>query len=291
MGEKAVIFGGEKELQGAIREVEEKYHPDAIIVATSRASGIIGDCVDDVVNKARKEIQSEIMTIHCEGFAGEYRSGFDIVFRQIVDFMEPPTPERQSQLADAVNIVGAKIGPERTEVETDVKELVRLINGMGARVHSVIAGDCTLDELKQAPSAAVNCTLCLDLGYTIGKAMYDKFGTPLNSTILPYGISATEKWLKGAAKYLGMEAEANALMEREYAAIAEEFTAAKQHITGKLAIIEGHDAIKCLSIAHMLENDFGMRPVIYNFHPWSTEARETSVDYLLETGMTRNINH
>ena len=71
MSEKAVIFGGEKELAGAIREVDEKYHPDAIVVATSCASGIIGDCVDDVVNKARSEIDAEIMTIHCEGFAGE----------------------------------------------------------------------------------------------------------------------------------------------------------------------------------------------------------------------------
>ena len=35
----------------------------------------------------------------------------------------------------------------------------------------------------------------------------------------------------------------------------------------------------------MLERDLGMRPVIFNFHPWSTEARETSIDYLLETGL------
>ncbi len=289
IGEMSVIYGGEKELKGAIKEVDQKYHPDAIFVATSCATGIIGDCVDEVVDKARSEIQAEIMTIHCEGFSGEYRSGFDLVFRQIVDFMEPPTPQRQAELADAVNIVGAKMGPERTEVETDVKELIRLIEGMGARVHSVIAGDCTLDQLKHAPSAAVNCTLCLDLGYTIGKAMSDKFGTPLNSTILPYGITATAKWLKGAAKYLGMEEQADALIEKEYASIKTEFEEARKYIEGKIAIIEGHDAIKCLSIAHMLESDFGMRPVIYNFHPWSTEARETSVDYLLETGMDPEI--
>lgn len=287
--EKAVIFGGEKELRGAILEVDKKYRPDAIVVATSCATGIIGDCVDDVVKKAQSEIQSEIMTIHCEGFAGEYRSGFDLVFRQIVDFMQPPTPEKKAQLADAVNIVGAKMGPERTEVDGDIKELKRLIIGMGARVHSVIAGDCTLAELKQAPSVAVNCTLCLDLGYPMAQAMYDKFGTPMNSTILPYGISATEKWLRGAAKYLGMEEQAEDLMKREYASIKTEFEEAKKYIEGKLAIIEGHDAIKSLSIAHMLEHDFGMRAVIYNFHPWSTEARDTSVDYLLETGLDPEI--
>ncbi len=39
----------------------------------------------------------------------------------------------------------------------------------------------------------------------------------------------------------------------------------------------------------MLERDFDMRAVIYNFHPWSTEARETSIDYLLETGLDPEI--
>lgn len=117
--------------------------------------------------------------------------------------MEEPTPESKAQLADAVNIVGAKMGPERTEIDTDVKELVRLIEGMGARIHSVIAGNCSFEELKSAPSVAVNCALCLDLGYAIGSAMQERFGTPLNSTILPYGIAATEYWIQGAVKYLG----------------------------------------------------------------------------------------
>jgi nitrogenase molybdenum-iron protein alpha/beta subunit len=289
MDEKKVIHGGEKELSGAILEVDRKYRPDVIFVATSCATGIIGDNVDAVAEQVRKEIAAELMTIHCEGFAGEYRSGFDLVFRQLVKLMDPPTSARQAELRKAVNIVGGKMGPERTEVDTDVKELVRLIQGMGAEVNAVIAGNCSLEELKRAPSVAVNCALCLDIGYAIGTGMLKEFGTPLNSTILPYGIAATEKWLWGAAKYLGMEAEAAALMQCEFEAIRSEFEESKKQLEGKVAIVEGHDAVKSLSIAHMLEQDFGMRVVIYNFHPWNTGARETSIDYLLETGMDPRI--
>lgn len=287
--EKAIVYGGEKELKGAIVEVDNKYNPDVIFVATSCATGIIGDYVDAVVNKIKPKINAEIMVIHCEGFAGEYRSGFDLVFRQIVQLMDKPDPESRAKLAHSVNIVGGKMGPERTEVETDVKELKRLIEGMGASVNAVIAGNCSLAEIKQAPSVAVNCTLCLDLGYAIGREMLDQFDTPLNSTILPYGISATEKWLREAAKYLHMENEVEELIKREYEAIRCEFEEAKRYLAGKMAIVEGHDAIKALSIAHMLERDFDMRAVIYNFHPWSTQARETSIDYLLETGLDPEI--
>lgn len=289
MDEEKVIHGGERELKGAILEVDKKYKPDIIFVAASCATGIIGDNIDAVVDDLRPSVNAKLMTIHCEGFAGEFRSGFDLVFQQLTKLMDAPTQELKAELADAVNIVGGKMGPERTEVATDVKELIRLVNKMGARVNSVIAGDCSLEELKRAPSAAVNCTLCLDIGYAIGNEMLKEFGTPLNSTILPYGIRATEKWLQGAANYLGLEKEAAALIEREYSAIKAEFEEAKAYLEGKMAIIEGHDAIKCLSIAHMLERDLGMRTVIYNFHPWSTSARETSIDYLLETGLDPEI--
>jgi nitrogenase molybdenum-iron protein alpha chain/nitrogenase molybdenum-cofactor synthesis protein NifE len=181
------------------------------------------------------------------------------------------------------------MGPERTEIDTDVKELMRLVKGMGAKVHAVIAGNCSLDELQRAPSVAVNCALCLDLGHAIGTAMQDAFGTPLNSTILPYGIAATERWILGAAKHLGKIAEAKALMESEYESIRAEYEMVRSHLEGKTAIVEGHDAIKSLSIAHMLERDFKMRAIVYNFHPWSAEARETSIDYLLETGLDPEI--
>lgn len=286
---KNIVYGGEKELVGAIKEIDKKYDPDIIVIATSCATGIIGDNVNDIINSISDGVKAELLVIHCEGFSGEYRSGFDLVFRELVKLMNPPTADIKEKLKRSVNIVGAKMGAERTEVDTDVKELIRLIEGMGAKVHSVIAGDCTLQELKEAPSVAVNCALCMDIGYAIGKEMEKVFGTPMNSTILPYGIKATERWLIQAAKYLHMEEEANAFIASEYEAVKEEFEASKKNLKGKIGIIEGHDAVKSLSIAHMLCMDFGMRPIIYNFHPWSTEARETSIDYLLETGMDPEI--
>jgi len=56
MNMENIIFGGEKSLKGAIKEVDEKYHPDVIVVATSCAAGIIGDNVDSVVDKMRSSV-------------------------------------------------------------------------------------------------------------------------------------------------------------------------------------------------------------------------------------------
>jgi nitrogenase molybdenum-cofactor synthesis protein NifE len=284
ISEKNIVYGGENELTGAIQEIDHKYRPDLLIVATSCATGIIGDNVDTIVEKAQKRVSARLLPIHCEGFAGEYRSGFDLVFGKFVELMKPPTDESRAALKKSVNIVGGKMGPERTEVDTDEKELVRLMKGIGANVNAVIAAGCTLEQLQNAPSVAVNCGLCYDIGYALGKEMERSFGTPMNSTILPYGIAATKKWLLTAAKYLDLEKEAVALCAQEYEVIREKYEAARANLVGKIGIIEGKDAVKSLSIAHMLERDFGMRAVIYNFHPWSAEARVTSIDYLLEAG-------
>ena len=289
INQSRIIYGGEDELRGAIWEVDKKYSPDIIFIATSCATGIIGDNTDAVTDELQQSTRATLQSIHCEGFAGEYRSGFDLVFKELVKLMDKPTPESRAAMRGYVNIVGSKMGPERTEVDTDVKELSRILTGIGAKVNAVIAGNCTYDELKKAPSVDVNCTLCLDIGYAMGTTMREEYGTPLNSTVLPYGIAATEKWLRGAAGYLGKEEEAEAYMLSEYASIRTEFEEARKHLAGKTAIVEGHDAIKSLAIAHMLECDFGMRVIIYNFHPWSTEARETSIDYMLETGMDPEI--
>ena len=289
IGRNEVVYGGEKELCAALSEVDAKYHPDVIFVAASCAAGIIGDDIESATKKMRGRIGARILPVHCEGFAGEYRSGFDLVFREMVKLMDPPTGELRKRFARTVNIIGGKMGPERTEVDTDVRELTRLLTKMGAGINAVIAGNCSLEQLKRAPGVAVNCTLCLDIGYAVGKAMRETFGTPLNSAILPYGIAATEKWLSGCARCLGMEREAKTLMADEYASVRDEIENARPFLAGKTAIVEGHDAVKSLSIASMLERDFGMRAVIYNFHPWSTEARQTSIDYLLETGLDPEI--
>ena len=78
--------------------------------------------------------------------------------------------------------------------------------------------------------------------------MLDQFDTPLNSTILPYGISATERWLREAAKHLHLENEAEELIKREYEAIRIEFEEAKKYLAGKLAIVEGHEISEQLKL-------------------------------------------
>jgi len=128
MDEKYVIYGGEKGLKGAIKEVDNKYHPDVIFIATSCATGIIGDNVDAVADKIKDEINAKIMPIHCEGFAGEYRSGFDLVFKQIVQGKKALNAVEIAKIADTLDVDPEKLLREEKKIYCEDNLSEKFIN-------------------------------------------------------------------------------------------------------------------------------------------------------------------
>lgn len=104
LNESHVVFGGEGRLARAILEVDQKYHPDLIVVMSTCCPGITGDDVEGIARQARGQVKAEITTIRSEGFGGDFRSGHEQAFRVIVDLMEPP----KETIPHSVNIVGAR---------------------------------------------------------------------------------------------------------------------------------------------------------------------------------------
>jgi nitrogenase molybdenum-iron protein alpha/beta subunit len=109
--------------------------------------------------------------------------------------MDPPT----ETIPYSVNLVGARVGPSYTEVREDIQELQDTLAQFGAKLHSVIAGGCTLAEIKRAPCAAVNTSWCFDWGRRIGLLMRERFGVPFCESGLPYGLGATADWVRKIA--------------------------------------------------------------------------------------------
>jgi nitrogenase molybdenum-iron protein alpha chain len=88
LDEKDIVFGGEKKLEKAIYDVNQRYNPNIIFVFTSCASGIIGDDVDAVVNIVQENIKANVVPIHCEGFKSKVpATGFDTVFNSIAKYI------------------------------------------------------------------------------------------------------------------------------------------------------------------------------------------------------------
>jgi nitrogenase molybdenum-iron protein alpha chain len=64
LGERDMVFGGVERLAGAIREAYQRHRPRVIFVATSCATGIIGDDVDGTARQLEEEIGVPVVPLH-----------------------------------------------------------------------------------------------------------------------------------------------------------------------------------------------------------------------------------
>jgi nitrogenase molybdenum-iron protein alpha/beta subunit len=285
--EADVVYGGEGKLLEAVKEADRRYHPDLIVVLSCCCSGIIGDDVETIAQIASEEVEAEVLAIRSEGFGGDFRSGYEDAFRALMELMEP----RDEVMQGTINIIGARQGPTYTEWTEDLDELVRLVQAIGVEINGVLCGGCTVEQIRRAPSAALNASWCYDWGQKLGDLMEARFGVPYARTGQPYGPAATEEWILGVAVPLGLEERARALIRQETEAVARELDTLRRCFEGKTALIEIAEfpgPIRALSLAQMAE-EFGAHPVVINLHPYTVKERMPSIEFLIERGQNPEV--
>ncbi|UCH03058.1 MAG: nitrogenase associated protein [Candidatus Bathyarchaeota archaeon] len=285
--ETNIIYGGEGKLLQAIKEADRKYHPDLIAVLSCCCSGIIGDDVETIARKSEADINAKVIAIRSEGFGGDFRSGFEDAFKAIIDLMEPPTKKMEK----TINILGARIGPTYTEWVDDLDEIRRLVYAIGGKINAIIAGGCTVQQIRKAREVELNASWCYDWGQKIGQLIEEKFGVPYSNTGQPYGLKATEEWIMGVAQPLGLKNKAEQVIHNETRKVMDDVNCMRQALSGKTAIIEITEfpgPIRALSLARMAE-EFGAYPIIVNIHPYTIKERMPSIKFLLEQGQNPEI--
>jgi nitrogenase molybdenum-iron protein alpha/beta subunit len=204
-----------------------------------------------------------------------------------MELMEPP----KTKMKGTINILGARWGPSPTEFNWDMDEIERLLGEIGIKINAIIAGGCTVEQIKHAREVELNASWCFDWGQKLGDLMQERFGIPYSRTGQPYGPEATKEWLLGVAKPLGMETVAIKVIEREMQEVEPEIAYLRQALFGKTAIVEISEfpgPIRALSIARMAA-EFGAHPVVINVHPYTIKERMPSIKFLLETGVNPEI--
>ena len=285
--EADVVYGGEGKLLEAVKEADERYHPELIVILTCCCSGIIGDDVETIAQRAEQEVNARVLAIRSEGFGGDFRSGYEDAFKVIMGLMEPPT----EKMKGTINILGAREGPTYTEWTQDLDEIERLVSAIGAKINAVLCGGCTVEQIRKARAVELNASWCYDWGQKLGDLMEERFGIPYARTGQPYGLKATEEWVMGVAVPLGLEKQAREIVRRETEELGREVDILRRFFEGKTALIEIAEfpgPIRALSLARMA-SEFGAHPVVINLHPYTIKERMPSIKFLLQQGQNPDV--
>ena len=242
LSENEAVFGGEERLRECLRFAAQKYHPQAVFIANSCVSGVIGDDTQAIAAEMEEELGLPVTAVSAHGFLdGEYYAGYLDAARALVDrFMQP------AERKDGTVVLLGDCGGVHGEY---VKELRRLLSLLGLRVTGQFPSYLALDELQAVPEA--------ELVILLGRRMDDekqaqlaalaahireRLGTPYLADVYAVGAEETARWLRRVGQLCHCEEAAERAIVAEEASFAAAVEKARNDLAGRrCALAIGRD--------------------------------------------------
>lgn len=233
LGENEAIFGGEDRLRECIRFGAEKYHPQAVFIANSCVSGVIGDDTKAIAEEMEAELGIPVMAVSAHGFLdGEYYAGYLDAARALVDrFMQPA--ERKAGTVALLGDCGGMHGEY-------VKELRRLLALLDLKVTAQFPSYLALDEMQAVPEAELIILLGRRMDdekqaqlAALAEHMHERFDTPYLADVYAVGTEETKTWLRRVGTLCHREEAAERAIASEEASFSAVVEKARADLAGR----------------------------------------------------------
>jgi len=214
MSEQDIIFGGEKHLFQAIREIVEKHDPPAVFVYQTCVPAMIGDDLVAVCKAAAAKFNKPIVPILAPGFAGSKNLGNKLAGEALLQHVIG-TEEPEFTSPYDINIIG------EYNVAGELWQVKPLLDELGIRILSCISGDGRYRQIASSHRARAAMMVCSKALINVARKMQERYGIPFFEGSF-YGIGDTSEALRQIARMLverGADAE---LLERTELVIARE---------------------------------------------------------------------
>ena len=258
VNETDVIYGGEKRLFKAIKEIIEKYDPPAIFVYQTCVTALIGDEIEAVCKAAREKFGKPVIPIDAPGFVGNKNLGNKLAGEALLDYVIG-TEEPETTTPYDINIVG------EYNLSGELWQVKPLLDAMGVRVLSCISGDAKYKEVAWSHRAKVAMMVCSKAMINVARKMEERYDIPFFEGSF-YGISDMSDSLRQIAELLvkkgapeDLLSRTEILIRREEARAWEQLAHYRKRLAGKkVLLITG--GVKSWSVVSALQ-EVGMEIV------------------------------
>lgn len=225
MNEEDTIFGSAESLGTIILEVNKRYQPKAIFIASSCATGIIGEDIDSVVDDIKGEVGVPIVAVHCEGFKSRvWATGFDISDHAVLSSIVKPPKKKRNTINFKNFFESAR--PEITDMfkQFDLEPIFLYCNS-------------TVEELEHISESLATTCICGTLGNYLGNGLEEKYGVPYIRTINPLGIAGFETWLREIGRVTGRSEVIERYITEQREIYLPKINEIKKELTGLKAVL------------------------------------------------------
>jgi len=214
MSEMDIVYGGEKHLFKAIRQIREHYNPPAIFLYQTCVPAIIGDDIESVAKAASEKFGLPVIPVNAPGFAGGKNLGNKLAGEALLDYVIG-TEEPECTTSTDLNIIG------EYNLSGELWQVKPLLERLGVRVSACISGDARYREVASSHRARAAMLVCSKAMINVARKMEERYGIPWFEGSF-YGISDMSASLRNIARLLVERGAPADLIERTELLIATE---------------------------------------------------------------------
>ncbi|KRR04721.1 nitrogenase iron-molybdenum cofactor biosynthesis protein NifE [Bradyrhizobium valentinum] len=236
MNETDIVFGGEKRLYKAIKEIINKYNPSAIFVYQTCVPAMIGDDINAVCKAASQKLGKPVIPVNSPGFVGPKNLGNKLAGEALLEHVIG-TQEPDYTTPYDINLIG------EYNLSGELWQVKPLLDELGIRILSCISGDGKYREVASSHRARVAMMVCSKAMINVARKMEERYGIPFFEGSF-YGIQDSSDSLREIARLLVERGAPSELIERTEAVIAREEARAlaaieryKPRFAGKRALL------------------------------------------------------
>ena len=236
ISELDVIYGGEKRLYRAIREIIEKFNPPAVFVYQTCVTALIGDDIEAVCKAASAKFDKPVIPVNVPGFAGVKNLGNKLAGEALLDYVIG-TAEPEFTTPYDINIIA------EYNLSGELWQVKPLLEQLGIRVLSSLCGDARYQEVATSHRAKAAIMLCSKAMINVARKMEERYGIPYFEGSF-YGIGDMSDALRRIAGLLVRQGAPEELLARTEALIAVEEARAwarlapyKERLKGKRVLL------------------------------------------------------
>ena len=268
-----VIFGGNKKLEESIEYIIANKNPKGIFVYETCVTAMIGDDMDDIARRMQKKHNIPVVIVHSPGFVGSKnlgsRLGGEAVLSQLIGTKEP-----ESVHPFGINLIG------EYNVTGDMWQYTPILERIGIKVISTLAGDGRLENIQMAHRAKLNVIVCAKSLITLVRKMEEQYNIP-HVSVSFYGKRDTTKAIMTiveAFKDKKLIDKAKEIIKEEEEKLEIALLPYKKILAGKKAILNT-GGNKSWSIASALQ-DIGIEVVATSVRKATLEDIEIAKTYV-----------
>ncbi|MCP3380515.1 nitrogenase iron-molybdenum cofactor biosynthesis protein NifE [Bradyrhizobium sp. CCGUVB4N] len=222
MQEIDIVFGGEKRLYKAIREIIRKYDPPAIFVYQTCVPAMIGDDINAVCKIATAKCGRPVIPVNAPGFVGSKNLGNKLAGEALLRYVIGTQEPDYTTLYD-INLIG------EYNLSGEFWQVKPLLDELGIRVLSCISGDGRYRDVACSHRARAAMMVCSKSLINVASKMKERYGIPFFEGSF-YGIQDSSESLREIARMLIERGAPAELMERTELTVAREEAKARAAI-------------------------------------------------------------